>query len=238
MRYDENIEHVHQHHENREEQREPADFGENGRTLLHDKRMYEVRIADSVNASRMEELPKTLSSELTFEGLVFRVHIDSVRFPDRSVHRFDVLEHRGSVGVAATLADERVLLVRQYRQPFRSMLWEIPAGRTEPNEDPGTAAARELREETGYRCARLHPLGTFAVSPGYCTERMHLFHADALTPGEQSLDADERITVFAFTLDEAEKLMLAGEIVDMKTALALSWLRGPRHQLAPTSVDT
>lgn len=186
----------------------------------------------------MEELPTTLTSTLAFEGLVFRVHVDCVRYPDGSEHRFDVLEHQGSVGIVATLPDDRVLLVRQYRQPFGRMLWEIPAGRIEPHESPAEAAARELHEETGYRAGRIQALGTFAVTPGYCTERIHIFHASELVPGKQSLDADERITIRALTLNEAEKLMLAGEIADLKSALALTWLGGAGHQLTPTTVDT
>jgi len=185
----------------------------------------------------MEQLPQTLSSSTAFEGLVFRVHVDTVRYEDGSEHRFDAVEHQGSVGVIATLPGEQILLVRQYRHPFAHMLWEIPAGRIEPRELPADAAARELSEETGYRAQRIARVGTFAVTPGYCSEILHLIHADDLLVGEQSLDEDERIAVRACTLDEAEKLTLAGEIADMKTALALAWLRARRYQVPATNVD-
>lgn len=104
------------------------------------------------------------------------------------------------------------------------MLWEIPAGAANPGEDPLEGAARELREETGYRAAGLRRIASLYPTPGFCDEVMHFVLATELTAGEQSLDEDERIEVGVFSGDAAWRLVASGEIADMKTVLALYWI--------------
>jgi ADP-ribose pyrophosphatase len=113
------------------------------------------------------------------------------------------------------------------------MLWEIPAGVSEPGETAADGALRELREETGYRASTMRPLGSMFVTPGYCTERLEFFHADGLSSGDQQLDEDERIAVASFTIGEAERLVETGQIADVKTVVALLWMRGSRGELVP-----
>ncbi len=169
--------------------------------------------------------PVVESSEERYRGPVFRVRTDLLRYADG--HRFacDVVEHPGSVAIAAMLGEREVLLVRQYRHPLRATMWEIPAGKCEPGESPLEGAARELAEETGYRAARVELLASVAMTPGFCDEVLHLVLARDLTPGAQSLDDDERIAVRTVTLDEAMTMVQRGEIADAKTLLAFLWLR-------------
>ncbi|NNM99804.1 MAG: NUDIX hydrolase [Candidatus Eremiobacteraeota bacterium] len=169
--------------------------------------------------------PVVESSEERYRGPVFRVRTDMLRYADG--HRFacDVVEHPGSVAIAAMLGDRELLLVRQYRHPFRATMWEIPAGKCEPGESPLEGALRELAEETGYRAARVELLATVAMTPGFCDEVMHLVLARDLTPGAQSLDDDERIEARAVPLDDAMAMFERGEIADAKTLLALLWMK-------------
>ena len=99
----------------------------------------------------MEEVPQLLSSRRIFEGRVFNVRIDDLRYGDGSEHRVDVVEHGASLAIVATPSSGRLILVRQYRHPAGVPLWEIPAGTAEPGETLLEGARRELREETGYR---------------------------------------------------------------------------------------
>jgi ADP-ribose pyrophosphatase len=179
----------------------------------------------------MDELPETIDSRRVFEGRVFNVRVDHLRRADGSEHRIDVVEHPGSVVVLATPEPDALILVRQYRHPAKRMLWELPAGTCEPGEDPAAGAARELAEETGYRAGRLRRIGTLLMTPGFCDEVMHFYHADALQPGAQSLDEDERIDVGTFERSAAWALVAAGEIADVKTVLALLWMEGGRGEL-------
>jgi ADP-ribose pyrophosphatase len=126
--------------------------------------------------------------------------------------------------ILATPAPDELVLVRQYRHPAKRMLWELPAGTAEPGEDPAAGAARELAEETGYVAGRMRSLGSLFMTPGFCDEVMHFFHAQDLTPGPQSLDEDERIEVATMTREAAWRLVAGGEIADVKTVLALLWM--------------
>ena len=172
------------------------------------------------------DAPIVDSSELRYRGPMLSVRTDVLRFPDGRTFACDVVAHPGSVAIIATLADERLLLVRQYRYPVHRELWEIPAGKCELGETPLAGGLRELAEETGYHAERATILTTLAVTPGYCDEVLHFVRAHELTAGAQSLDRDECIAVRAVTLEEGMAMFARGEIADVKTLLALLWLRG------------
>jgi 8-oxo-dGTP pyrophosphatase MutT (NUDIX family) len=172
----------------------------------------------------MGELPQVLDSRRLYEGRVFNVRSDEVRYGDGSVHRVDVVEHGASLAIIATPAPNQLVLVRQYRHPAGAMLWEIPAGTAEPGEALPDGAKRELREETGYAAGRLRPIGSAWMTPGFCSEIMHFFHAEDLIAGEPAFDDDERIEIGIFTYEAAWRLV-AEHAADAKTVLALFWLQ-------------
>lgn len=182
----------------------------------------------------MDQPPTVVSSHTAFSGRVFTVRIDEVAYDDGAQHRVDVVAHGASFGILATPRPGELVLVRQYRHAIGRALWELPAGTAEPDEDPMEGAARELREETGYRAGRLRALGSLYTTPGFCDEIMHVFHADELAAGEQALDEDERIEVATFTAQDAWRLVAQGEIADFKTVLALYWMDGNRGELMGT----
>lgn len=178
----------------------------------------------------MEEAPRVLASRRLFEGRVFNVRTDDVRYADGGEHCIDVVEHGASVAIVATPAPNELVLVRQYRHPARSLLWEVPAGSAERNEAPIDGARRELREETGYAARRIRPIGSVWMTPGFCSEVMHFFHADDLVAGEPAFDDDERIEIGSFTYQAAQRLVAEG-IADAKTVLALFWLQGGEDKI-------
>lgn len=142
--------------------------------------------------------------------------------------RLDIVEHPGSYAIAALPAPDRLVLVRQYRHAAGAALWEIPAGTAEPDESCEDGARRELREETGYIADSLDLLCSVYPTPGYCTERVRIYAAQGLHAGPQQLEDDERIEVREFTLEEMRSMQAGGEIIDMKTVVALLWLAGGR----------
>ncbi|HEY6485902.1 MAG TPA: NUDIX hydrolase [Candidatus Cybelea sp.] len=171
-----------------------------------------------------------LESREVFRGRVFTVRADELEYEDGTTHRVDVVEHGASLAILATPAPGKVALVRQYRHPARTSLWELPAGTSEPGESPAQGARRELREETGYTAGRLDLIGSFWMTPGFCSELMHIFHADELVEGAPAFDDDERIEIGTFTLEAAWRLVANGA-ADAKTMLGLSWLKGARGEI-------
>src|SRR5579863_8839498 len=101
------------------------------------------------------EVPRLVSSRRLFEGRVFNVRTDTVAYSDGAEHALDVVEHVASMAIVATPEPGRLVLVRQYRHPAGSLLWEVPAGTAEPGESEVEGALRELREETGYTAGRI-----------------------------------------------------------------------------------
>lgn len=165
-----------------------------------------------------------------FEGRVFSVTVESVTLPKG--HRVDVevVRHPPSVVLIPMDGDGEVILVRQYRHSLGRYLWELPAGTLKPGEDPVKAAERECHEEIGLIPSKLERLGAFFPTPGYCDEEMIFYRASGLRErGEGDEDAqpdeDEDIEPRPFSLDDLERMIDNGEIIDLKTVAGISLLR-------------
>jgi ADP-ribose pyrophosphatase len=160
-------------------------------------------------------------SKILLETRLFRVVEESYQTPDGRPHVRQTVRHPGAVVILPILDDGRICLIENYRHSVRQTLLELPAGTCEPDEDVAETARRELIEETGYRPGRIERVTQFFMSPGILDERMHLFLATELTPGQQDLQGGEQITVRVTTWDETLRMVRAGEIRDAKTLVGL-----------------
>jgi ADP-ribose pyrophosphatase len=160
---------------------------------------------------------KILSSEMVYQGKVFGVRRDEVVEPDGLRATREVITHPGSVVVLPVLPDGRIVMVRQYRHATRQYLWELVAGRSEPEETPKQGAARELLEETGYRAKRFKIFLDVFPTPGFLEERMYLLLAEGLTAGEAQPEEDEKIEVRAFKLKDLKQMIKSGRLRDAKS---------------------
>ena len=133
----------------------------------------------------------------------------------------EIVRHPGAVVILPLLDDGRVCLIRNYRVSVKQTLIELPAGTLEPPEEPIVTAERELTEETGYRAAKLEELHAFYLSPGILDERMHLFLATGLTPGQPAREAGEEIENLVLPWEEAVQMALDGRIQDAKSIVGL-----------------
>ena len=127
----------------------------------------------------------------------------------------EIVRHPGAVAVVAVDTEDRVVLVRQPREPARKRLLELPAGTREPDEEPLATAQRELEEETGQTGGEWRELAAFYTTPGFCRERMHLFVAQDVEPGEARQEDDEAIELVRVPV--AELRALVPELEDAKT---------------------
>lgn len=155
------------------------------------------------------------------ENRRFAVVERMVTRPDGQTASVQFVRHAGSVAILPILSDGRVCLIRNRRLTVDKTLIEIPAGTREPNEPPLTTAHRELAEETGYRAGRMDELLSYYPSPGVLSERMYIYVAQDLTPGDAAREANEEIENYLVTWDVAVALVERGEIVDGKTIIAL-----------------
>lgn len=160
----------------------------------------------------------------THKGVIVDLETDMIRLSNGAITIREVVRHPGGVAVAALDRDGSVALVRQYRYPFAAHLWELPAGKLEPGEDPLNAAKRELGEETGLEAQRWTYLGPLYATPGYCTETLHLYLAEDLRQGEAHPDPNELLDVSRVPLDELIERIEQGEIRDAKTIVGALWI--------------
>lgn len=161
-----------------------------------------------------------MESEAVYNGKIINVRVDTIQINGRKTIR-EVVTHNGSAAILPII-DNTIIMEKQYRYPIGKELVEIPAGTMEDGEKPEECAARELVEETGYRAGSLRPLGRCYMTPGYCTELMHIFLATDLAKVEHhEIDADESISLVSISVDDAVRMIVNGEIEDAKTVCAI-----------------
>ena len=163
---------------------------------------------------------------VVYKGRVFSVEVDKVVLPNGHEADLAIVRHRPSVVLIPVEDDGRIVMIRQYRHAIKRDIWELPAGNVDDGESAEAAAARECEEEIGRMPTRIERLGAFYPTPGYCDEEMIFFRVSGLRPpaanSRHRPDDDEEITTRAIWPGDAKAMVARGEIVDLKTAYALT----------------
>ncbi len=169
----------------------------------------------------MEQEIRRIKRELQCEGAITKYYRDTVVLPDGKTELYDFVGHNGAAAAVGVLEDGRLLMVRQYRNALDRFTLEIPAGGLNPDEPTIDAAARELEEETGYRCGKIEKLITIRTTVAFCNEKIDIFLATDLRKTTQHLDEDEFVDVHAYALETLEGMIYRGDIEDAKTIAAI-----------------
>jgi ADP-ribose pyrophosphatase len=159
-------------------------------------------------------VPSPDDARKVFSGTMLGLSVE--RWGDKDV---EVVERADSVAIVAVDRDDRLTLVRQFRAPTRGRLLELPAGTVDEGEEPEATARRELEEETGLRGGEWRPGPTFWTTPGFCAEKIHLFFAERLEPGESRPQGGESIELVRWPAGEVASRL--GDIEDGKTLAGL-----------------
>jgi len=145
--------------------------------------------------------------------------------------------------VAALIHDvsnDLLIMVEQFRYPAyhngQGWLTEIVAGVIDKGDTPMNSMRREIWEEAGYRVSSLQHIGTFYLSPGGSSERIHLFYSavdpsDGAGEGGGKLSEGEDVRVRRIPVDTALEELAQGRIMDAKSIIALQWLALNRADL-------
>lgn len=163
---------------------------------------------------------KTLESEMIYRGSILNLRKDKVTVKTGTSYR-EIVEHHGGAAVAALTRDGKIVMVRQFRKTVEGVQLEVPAGKVEIGEDPAVTVRRELKEETGYTAGQFHFLTAMEPSVGYTTERIYIYFATDLTPGETHFDENEAIDIVEYDFQKAYQMVLRGEITDGKSIVAI-----------------
>lgn len=168
----------------------------------------------------MLEKWEVVASKLAWESPWFRIRQDTVRLPTGlEMDDYYVLEQFDFLKVFALTADDRVVLVRQYKHGVRDVILELPGGFVEHGEDPLQAALRELQEETGYS-AELRQVAAFVHDSTRTPTIEHVYMGRVAALGEPHPEETEDIEVVLVPAAELPALIATGEIRAMSTVAA------------------
>lgn len=173
------------------------------------------------------------SSEQLYAGRVMALRSDRVMMPGGRVATREIVEHPGAVAIAALDADDRIMMIHQYRHAVRRRLWELPAGLLDvAGEDPLAAAQRELAEEAGLAAQDWSVLLDIVPSPGFSDESIRVYLARGTTDVGRPAGGDDEeadLVVRWVSMPVAVRMVLAGTIVNATTVAAVL----AAHVLAP-----
>ena len=173
----------------------------------------------------MDFKEKTLSTENIYNGKVVHLDKETVKLPNGKEAVREVIRHQGAVGVIAITDSNKIVMIRQWREPLKKVTLEIPAGKIEADEhdDPEKTARRELNEETRFAADQFELITKFYTSPGFADELMYLYHAVGLRTVKDKLpqDDDEFLELVELSPKEVQKAISRGEICDAKTLMAV-----------------
>jgi ADP-ribose pyrophosphatase len=156
-----------------------------------------------------------------YTGVVVTLNVDTITLPNGITVDLEVVRHPGAAAVVPLKHDGTVVLIRQFRHAAGGFIYEIPAGKLHPGEDPTVCAARELEEEIGYRAGKLDHLSSIFTAPGFTDEVIHIYKATELTTGRQHLDRDEILQIIEVSLSESIRMIEDGTIRDAKSIVGL-----------------
>lgn len=164
---------------------------------------------------------KLLQQTRHFHGKVIQVNEELVELPNQRQCTLEIIHHPGGAAVVALNKQNEICLLRQYRHAADGWLWELPAGKLEPDESADLTAQRELIEEAGVDANKWHKLGIMHSSPGVFTEIIHLYLASELCPTASAHEEHEVIEIHWVALEKALTMADQGEITDAKSLIGI-----------------
>ncbi|TLY15825.1 MAG: NUDIX hydrolase [Nitrospirae bacterium] len=156
-----------------------------------------------------------------YKGKVVVLNLETVPLPNGATVDLEVIRHPGAAAIVPMKDDGTVILIRQFRHAAGGFIYEIPAGKLHPGEDPRDCAARELEEEIGYRASSFELLTSIFTAPGFADEVIHIYKGTGLIKGRQKLDHDEVLDVVELPIEKAIAQIQDGTIRDGKTIVGL-----------------
>ena len=165
---------------------------------------------------------KKIDERTVCKGNVMDFNECDVELPDGKIAKWDLVHHSGGAAVLPVDDDGRIILVRQYRLGADRDLLEIPAGKSEPGEDPADTVKREMEEEIGYVAGNMEKMMDFYPAPAYSEEKTAIFLATDLMKTHENPDDDEFVTIERYKPEVLKSMIISGELVDGKTIAAIS----------------
>lgn len=164
---------------------------------------------------------KLLKSEKKAPSPWFPYEVRTYELPDGTiVDDFYVSTLSDSVHIIAQTTENKIVLIRMFKQGVNELMVQWPAGRYEEQKHKSLeeAAVKELQEETGISVSEsdLTYVGTIALGSTKQSEKIHYYYVNntIVNLENQNLDDTEEIEVLQKTSQEVEEMIQSGEIAD------------------------
>jgi 8-oxo-dGTP pyrophosphatase MutT (NUDIX family) len=175
----------------------------------------------------------TLSTREIYRNRWLRIREDRILRSNGKEGIYSVVD-KEECAIILPIENDRVWLVEQFRYTIQERAWELPQGGWEEAiVDPEELARGELKEETGLHADRMVRLGALWIAYGFARQKQHVYLASGLTQAMTDRDAEEHdLVVRSFAIEEFERMMREGTIVDASTLAAWGlyqlWLSGQK----------
>src|SRR5713101_3504483 len=156
-----------------------------------------------------------------YKGRIVNLNLESVTLPNGATVELEVIHHPGAAAVVPLKDTRTVILIRQYRHAVGGYIYEIPAGKLHPGEDPRECAQRELEEEIGYKAGILDHVTSAYTTHSFTDEVMHIYNATQLQQGTQNLEHDKVLATPKYPLEKNIAMIREGVTQDAKTIVGL-----------------
>ncbi len=160
--------------------------------------------------------------KLVFDGKLLKLFVEKKTMPHGFVLNMEYIKHPGAVAVVPFLSRDTIVLIKQYRPVISRYIFEIPAGTLDNGEGLLHCVKREMIEEIGYRAKRIEKLGAIYTTPGFTTERIHIFKATGLSFVGRRHEPDECIETVKTRVSSLPAMVARGKIIDSKTVAGLA----------------
>jgi ADP-ribose pyrophosphatase len=157
---------------------------------------------------------KLVSSKILFDHPWVQILHDVLEHQGKQINYFYLASPVEAVATVSLTADWKIILTQQYRHPVSQVIFDLPAGRLNPGEDPLSGARREFEEETGFYPRHIESLGRYNQFPGMLRAATNLFFASDLQPTQQNLDEGEFLEIVFNPVEEVLDMILSGQFVD------------------------
>lgn len=169
-----------------------------------------------------------IATKVIFDHPWARIVIDTLEYQGNQRPYFYLESPVEAVATVGLTKDGEIILTRQYRHPIGRVIYDLPAGRLEPGEDPLEGARREFEEETGFYPNYIEQIGYYNQFPGTLRAATNLFFAADLVPTHQHLDEGEELEIVHLPISNVLSMIANGEIIDgsLQLGVLLAQLKG------------
>lgn len=164
---------------------------------------------------------KRLNEKIIFKTKLFTIKDILLELDNGKQVTYQIMEKGDTSLIVPLKSNGNLVLVKEYFYAIDEYQLGLPKGRIEENEEPLKTANKELQEEIGYKASTLDELSIVTMSPGYLTQKTHIFLARDLEENKLDGDEPEALEVVEYPFSDFENLIDNGQITEARMISAL-----------------